>query len=62
MSSLWFGTELGPGVRFFLGPAGGVEVYDGARDSGIYFGVFSLKFAGGSNRDRAGSLNCTLVR
>ena len=26
-----------------------------------YFGRFTLKFAGGSNNDRGGSLNCKLV-
>jgi hypothetical protein len=26
-----------------------------------YFGVLTLKSAGGSNSDRAGSVNCTLV-
>ena len=26
-----------------------------------YFGTFTLKFAGGSNNDRGGSLNCKLV-
>jgi hypothetical protein len=27
-----------------------------------YFGTLTLKFAGGSNNDRGGSLNCKLVR
>jgi hypothetical protein len=27
-----------------------------------YFDTFHLKFAGGSNHDRGGSLNCKLVR